>query len=304
MEDKKDKKDKSLLNYVKGYTIPKKEPKYEDMHVVVPLPSNKLNQKKDEKPTKKKSSKLHRIPGHKKEDNKYSNKYIRKQNKPIDYDELIKNLEAKNKYLTDQIQRRENNIIKCKKKYEDQQNIIKNLELILSEQIEQKNKKNSSNNSKNEINVNNNKYLNDIDFINEILASEIESQSLENFEDNDLLYDDDFQEQIAINQVDQQIMDELYPNPDSMSYEQLLQLEDNMGNVNKGLSKKQIENLPNVYYDKDKYSENYQCIICMEEFEKKEKVKLLPCGHIFHDNCIKEWLLKQKSCPFCKSEIG
>ena len=299
-----DKKDKNLLNYVKGYTIPKKEPKYEDMHVVVPLPSNKLNQKKVEKPTKKKSSKLQRIPGHKKEDNKYSNKNIRKQNKQIDYDELIKNLEAKNKYLTDQIQRRENNIIKCKKKYEDQQNIIKNLELILSEQIEQKNKKNSSNNSKNEINVNNNKYLNDIDFINEILASEIESQTLENFEDNDLLYDDDFQEQIAINQVDQQIMDELYPNPDSMSYEQLLQLEDNMGNVNKGLSKKQIENLPNVYYDKDKYSENYQCIICMEEFQKKEKVKLLPCGHIFHDNCIKEWLLKQKSCPFCKSEIG
>ena len=38
MEDKKDKK---LLNYVKSYQIPGKEPKLEDKHVVVPLPTSK-----------------------------------------------------------------------------------------------------------------------------------------------------------------------------------------------------------------------------------------------------------------------
>ena len=52
-----DKKDKDLLNYVKNYNIPKKEPKYEDRHVVIPLPSKKRN-KNENKETKKKSSKL------------------------------------------------------------------------------------------------------------------------------------------------------------------------------------------------------------------------------------------------------
>ena len=315
-----EKEGQDLINYVKGYKIPKKGSKNEDKHMVLPLPSKKLSGKENNKSNKQnKSSKLKRIKEQKetnlpkKEDIKEPNKIKKnKENKEIDLDANIKKLNEMNQLLKVQIERKEKYIIKYKKKYEDQLNIIKNLELILSEQKEQKkqNKTNITNTSKNEINNNNNKkHLNDIELINEILACEIESLESEkyeneNFEDNDLLYDDKYQEQIAINQVDQQIIDELYPNPDAMSYEQLLQLEENMGHVNKGLSKSQFEKLPNVKYDKNKYSENYLCIICMEEFQKNEKVKLLPCGHIFHDNCIKQWLLKQKTCPFCKSEIG
>ena len=296
-----DRKGKNLINYVKNYTIPKKEPKYEDRHVVIPLPSKKLN-KVENKEKKKKSSRLKRVTDTKgnnfniKADKKLSNMTTNKNRKKTNYDELIKKMEENNKYLAEQIRRRENNIAKYIKKYEDQNNIIKNLELILSEQKEQ----NKNNNS------NNNKHINDIDVINDILASDFETQqleSLDNFGNEDILFDENFEEDFAIKAVDQQIMDELYPNPDAMSYEQLLQLEDNMGKVNKGLTKKQIEKLPEIKYDKNKYSENYQCIICMEEFQKREKVTLLPCGHIFHKNCIKEWLLKEKSCPFCKSEI-
>ena len=313
-----DKKDNNLLNYVKNYHVPKKEPKYEDRHVVVPLPSNKLKknkkENKDNKENKKNQPKLKRVSDtkannkdkktdkkvDKKEDKKEPKKNKDKKNKDKSMDEQIKDLEESNKYLQEQINRRENNINKYRKKYEDQLNIIKSLELIISEQ---KNKpKNNENNSKNDIN---NKHINDIDFINDILAKDIESnENLDNLEDDNILFDENFEEDFAIKAVDQQIMDELYPNPDAMSYEQLLQLEDNMGNVNKGLTKNQFDKLPDVEYDKDKYSENYQCIICMEEFEKNEIVKLLPCEHIFHKNCIKQWLLKQKTCPFCKAEIG
>jgi len=303
-----DKKDNNLLNYVKNYHVPKKEPKYEDRHVVIPIPNKKLNKNKNEnketKETKdknKKHSKLKRVSDNKnnninkKEDKKEPKKFDKK-NKEKNLDESIKKLEENNKFLQNQINRRENNIVKYKKKYEDQLNIIKSLELILSEQKKQT--KNNNNTSKIDIN---NKHINDIDLINDLLAKEIEINENENL-DNSL--DENFEEDFAIKAVDQQIMDELYPNPDAMSYEQLLQLEDNMGNVNKGLNKNQIDKLPDVKYDKNKYSENYQCIICMEEFENNENVKLLPCDHIFHNNCIKQWLLKQKTCPFCKAEIG
>ena len=303
-----DKKDNNLLNYVKNYHVPKKEPKYEDRHVVIPIPNKKLNKNKNEnketKETKdknKKHSKLKRVSDNKnnninkKEDKKEPKKFDKK-NKEKNLDESIKNLEDNNKFLQNQINRRENNIVKYKKKYEDQLNIIKSLELILSEQKKQT--KNNNNTSKTDIN---NKHINDIDLINDLLAKEIEFNENENLDNS---FDENFEEDFAIKAVDQQIMDELYPNPDAMSYEQLLQLEDNMGNVNKGLNKNQIDKLPDVKYDKNKYSENYQCIICMEEFENNENVKLLPCDHIFHKNCIKQWLLKQKTCPFCKAEIG
>jgi len=298
------KKDKKLLNYVKSYQIPGKGPKLEDKHVVVPLPpsSNKLKQK-DGKSEKKKSENPKKVFKRKENDiNKKQDKNEIKLNtekkpKLIDYDKLLEKLVGTNDFLKEQLKRRENHINKYKKKYEDQKNIIKNLELILSELKEE-------NKTKNKVSSNhNNKYINDIDYINDILASEFECQDIPAYED-DILYDDKLQEQLAINAVDQQIMDELYPNPDSMSYEQILQLEDNMGSVSKGLTKSQFDKLPSVIYDKNKYSENYQCIICMEEFQKQEKVKILPCGHIFHGDCIKEWLLKQKTCPFCKSEIG
>lgn len=326
-----DEQDKNLLNYVKNFQIPKNEPKYEDRHILIPLPKKNKSKDKDKDklyPSSKRSTKHKKSSSamklnsneynfnktnyqfnlnskisfpkksnknkniNKIEDKKELNLNIRKKKKVINYDELIKKMEETNRVIKEQIQRRENNIYQYQKKYEDQENIIKNLELILSE-LKDENKKNFTSKKNEEKNI---------DLINSILASEIDNQEIYN-DDNDILYDEKFQEQLAINAVDQQIIDELYPNPDAMSYEQLLQLEDNMGKVNKGLNSKQIDTLPYIKYDKKKYSENYQCIICMEEFVKKEKLKLLPCGHIFHDNCIKQWLLKEKTCPFCKSEI-
>ena len=49
--------------------------------------------------------------------------------------------------------------------------------------------------------------------------------------------------------------------------------------------------------------ENKECAICLEIFEKGNKIISLPCVHIYHDNCIKEWLLKKNFCPICKYEF-
>jgi hypothetical protein len=107
----------------------------------------------------------------------------------------------------------------------------------------------------------------------------------------------------AINLVEQQIIDELCPNPDKMSYEQLLDLEDKVGNVNKGLNKDKIKKLTVIPFKKGFYQDCDKCIICQEDFNYGEKTKLLPCGHIFHIECVDQWLIKEKKCPFCNEEI-
>ena len=43
------------------------------------------------------------------------------------------------------------------------------------------------------------------------------------------------------------------------------------------------------------------CIICLGEIEKG---KYLNCGHIFHLECIQEWILKYKKCPTCNNPIN
>ena len=48
------------------------------------------------------------------------------------------------------------------------------------------------------------------------------------------------------------------------------------------------------------------CSICLEEFQDNEIITVLPqCLHLFHTNCIGEWLLVRKSdtCPLCKTRI-
>ena len=39
---------------------------------------------------------------------------------------------------------------------------------------------------------------------------------------------------------------------------------------------------------------NEKCVICYENFKKKESVKMTTCFHLFHFNCIKEWIKTKK----------
>ena len=45
------------------------------------------------------------------------------------------------------------------------------------------------------------------------------------------------------------------------------------------------------------------CTICLEEFSPGEDIKLLPCQHFFHVDCINEWLQRDVTCPLCKHEL-
>lgn len=87
-------------------------------------------------------------------------------------------------------------------------------------------------------------------------------------------------------------------------YERLLLLDEN--NVPRGASQDQIKNLRIVEYnDKIKQGDSDcpNCSICIDEFEKGDKVISLKCNHIYHKDCILKWFEKSKFCPICRSEL-
>ncbi|KAI3443720.1 hypothetical protein Pfo_000385 [Paulownia fortunei] len=45
------------------------------------------------------------------------------------------------------------------------------------------------------------------------------------------------------------------------------------------------------------------CTICMEGFPKGGGWKQVPCGHVFHSNCIAGWLSLHNSCPLCRFKV-
>lgn len=46
--------------------------------------------------------------------------------------------------------------------------------------------------------------------------------------------------------------------------------------------------------------ENDSCIICQAEYKTLEKIGILDCGHEYHVECVKQWLLINKTCPICR----
>ncbi|XP_072967915.1 probable E3 ubiquitin-protein ligase ZFP1 isoform X1 [Typha angustifolia] len=99
---------------------------------------------------------------------------------------------------------------------------------------------------------------------------------------------------------------------DSMTYEELLALEEQIGDVNTGLTEESIlKNLKTSLYVTGAVSsssdwlaefapEDEACVICQVEYKEKETIGTLDCGHKYHADCIKQWLLLKNLCPICK----
>ncbi|OMO74097.1 Zinc finger, RING-type [Corchorus capsularis] len=92
---------------------------------------------------------------------------------------------------------------------------------------------------------------------------------------------------------------------DNMSYEELLALEEQIGDVNTGLSEETIMKLMKQQKYSSTTTESPQdlepCCICQEEYADGDDTGALDCGHNFHINCIKQWLMLKNLCPICKT---
>uniref|UniRef100_A0A8B9DMG1 RING finger protein 215 n=1 Tax=Anser cygnoides TaxID=8845 RepID=A0A8B9DMG1_ANSCY len=45
------------------------------------------------------------------------------------------------------------------------------------------------------------------------------------------------------------------------------------------------------------------CAVCLDQFCKSQWLRVLPCAHEFHRDCVDPWLLLQQTCPLCKHNI-
>ena len=47
-----------------------------------------------------------------------------------------------------------------------------------------------------------------------------------------------------------------------------------------------------------------ECAICLEEFKRNDIIKeFYNCKHIFHKDCLKDWLKRSNTCPLCKHDL-
>ncbi|XP_066246985.1 E3 ubiquitin-protein ligase goliath-like [Euwallacea similis] len=55
--------------------------------------------------------------------------------------------------------------------------------------------------------------------------------------------------------------------------------------------------------DKEIQGDGECCAVCIEPYKLSDTLRILPCGHEFHKNCIDPWLLEHRTCPMCKMDI-
>lgn len=94
---------------------------------------------------------------------------------------------------------------------------------------------------------------------------------------------------------------------DNMSYEELLALEERIGDVNTGLSEEKVmKSLKRRKYISlsEETSCDEPCCICQEAYVEEDDVGRLKCAHDFHTACIKKWLILKNMCPICKTSAS
>ncbi|XP_053727388.1 RING finger protein 215 [Synchiropus splendidus] len=60
---------------------------------------------------------------------------------------------------------------------------------------------------------------------------------------------------------------------------------------------------PVPWCDPTQSGETDNCAVCLEPFNNNQCLRVLPCLHEYHQDCVDPWLLLQHTCPLCKRSI-
>ncbi|XP_061396974.1 E3 ubiquitin-protein ligase Godzilla [Musca vetustissima] len=70
------------------------------------------------------------------------------------------------------------------------------------------------------------------------------------------------------------------------------------------LPKRMLKKLPIIKFTKNSNIAYDTCVICIETFAEGDKLRVLPCKHPYHSDCIDVWLTENKrECPICKRKV-
>lgn len=59
-----------------------------------------------------------------------------------------------------------------------------------------------------------------------------------------------------------------------------------------------------ILLDEDLYAKDSMCCVCLGEFEMNEKLHQIPaCQHVFHGDCIRNWIRSNTTCPLCRCSV-
>lgn len=82
-------------------------------------------------------------------------------------------------------------------------------------------------------------------------------------------------------------------------YEQILRNSDFLQRIRKQLIDLELD-IKTKGFDNDNVMDADICPICQAAYEGIERVSTLRCGHEYHTDCIKRWLMLKNVCPLCK----
>jgi len=83
----------------------------------------------------------------------------------------------------------------------------------------------------------------------------------------------------------------------------------NQGNPKPPTSKEALKKLKRFKMNekycnkKDGKLEQPNCCVCLTDIKTNEDTLLIPCGHMFHNECIMSWLNQNNTCPVCRFEL-
>ncbi|XP_035385822.1 RING finger protein 215 isoform X2 [Electrophorus electricus] len=58
-----------------------------------------------------------------------------------------------------------------------------------------------------------------------------------------------------------------------------------------------------TYKQPKAWSDTDSCAVCLEQYSNNQCLRVLPCLHEFHRDCVDPWLLLQQTCPLCKRSV-
>ena len=102
--------------------------------------------------------------------------------------------------------------------------------------------------------------------------------------------------QSQVNQIDQRL-DELEMLLKSLGTEIHQVKEEIADNINEQLIMEML--------NKERAEKYGRCSVCFEDYKEKEFVDVTPCNHVFHTDCLLDWLTHDKiTCPLCRGILG